>query len=110
MKGAGQGGFFLCLSKNYHILYLQFLLVAIKLERCMCCFVLLNLTHVDLTCRRNEEIDDQTLIRRLKKRIAELESEISFLRLSQASTDISFYKLLNGCGGGDVFVGFFVCF
>ncbi|XP_041365194.1 kinesin-like protein KIF6 [Gigantopelta aegis] len=36
---------------------------------------------------RNEEIDDYTLIRRLKKRIAELESEISCLRLSQASNE-----------------------
>ncbi|XP_070198832.1 kinesin heavy chain-like [Littorina saxatilis] len=33
--------------------------------------------------RRNEEIDDKTLIRQLKRRVAELEAEMACLRLSQ---------------------------
>ncbi|XP_046328231.2 kinesin heavy chain-like isoform X1 [Haliotis rufescens] len=32
---------------------------------------------------RNEEIDDRTLIKRLKKRVAELEAEIAFMRLNK---------------------------
>ena len=38
---------------------------------------------VFLLLRRNEEIDDKTLIQQLKRRIAELESQMACLRLAQ---------------------------
>ncbi len=36
-------------------------------------------------CRKNEEIDDRSMIKRLRKRIAELETELALLKAGQVS-------------------------
>ena len=40
------------------------------------------LKAVLVICRKNEEIDDKSMIRRLRKRIAELETQLSVVRHS----------------------------
>ena len=40
--------------------------------------------------RKNEEIDDKSMIRRLRKRIAELETEVALLKAGQVSLTFRF--------------------
>ena len=41
-----------------------------------CCVLVQCFLHLSLLCRRNEELDDKIVIKRLKKRVAELEAEL----------------------------------
>ena len=43
---------------------------------------------VFLPLRRNEEVDDKTLIQQLKRRIAELEAQMACLRLTQVGRHV----------------------